>query len=485
MADYSTWTEKKLAPTGLLLDTRNPRLPESAHATQRQIIDELVAHDAVYDLARSVASQGYFPTERLLGIRDPEQAGQVVIIEGNRRLAALKLLINPELAPESHLQRFRRLSESISPSMIAKVPVVIAPSREAATAILLSRHTSKQIQSWQRPMQARFYRQLLESGMTADQLIHQHGVTVEQIDNFVRADHVYRLACSLDFPESTKTKVTNTRDFPLSTLERLVQSAAVREFLQLKNDPNEILVSTAKSPDFLKAFRQVVSDVAEGKIDSRRVNDKDGIESYLKKIASVRPGTKSRTKFSVRKHLSETERPSPPIRTTVTRKKKPTKPVSVLPRDLKSHCEDARVHDVWYELYSLNCGRFRNGSALLLRVLLELSVSHYLETTCGPEFKKWVSSLRGKRKKDPSWYPSLRDLLEFGLQNGAFGLEGLQLKSVRMFINTKSAGNTLDALDGYAHNRLLDPNERELRELVSTLDPILRVTLGKLDMDAE
>lgn len=145
MLDYASWPTKKLSVTSLLLDHENPRLPQSGGALgQRQIIDELVEHDAVYELARDITTQGFFPTEILLGVRDGDQ---LVIIEGNRRLAALKLLINPELAPQPHLEKFRRLSEKITATVISKIQVSIAPSREAATPILLSRHTAQQIQS--------------------------------------------------------------------------------------------------------------------------------------------------------------------------------------------------------------------------------------------------------------------------------------------------------------------------------------------------
>src|SRR5579872_3618632 len=131
MLDYVSWPTKRLSVTSLLLDQQNPRLPQSGGALgQRQIIDELVTHDSVYDLAKDITTQGFFPTEILLGVHDGDQ---IVVIEGNRRLAALKLLINAELAPQPYLERFRRLSEKITATVVAKVNVSLAPSREAAT----------------------------------------------------------------------------------------------------------------------------------------------------------------------------------------------------------------------------------------------------------------------------------------------------------------------------------------------------------------
>ncbi len=473
MLDYASWQTKKLSVTSLLLDQQNPRLPQSGGALgQRQIIDELVTHDSVYELAKDICAQGFFPTEVLLGVRDGDQ---IIVIEGNRRLAALKLLINSELAPQSYLEKFRRLSEKVTATVVAKVNVSIAPSREAATPILLSRHTAQQIQSWKRPMQARFYRQLLDRGLTPDDLVQSYGVTVGQIQDWIRADAVYRLACSLDFAEDVKSRVQNNREFPLSTLERLVASQPVREFLMLKPDPKEVLVSTAKPDAFLKAFRRIVQDVATSKIDSRQANDAADIQKYLADLNDIKPA-KTGGKFSVRDHLSQTEKPS----TTITAKARAHRLAAVspsaLPRGLKCFCSDSRINDVFDELKKLHLYRSPNASAILLRVLLEFSLSNYMDTR--GHTKPLLDRARKRDNKSPEWYPTLRQLMEHALTLDV-GVQPLDLKALRKFTQTKGQGNTLDSLDGFVHNRKLDPTEPEVRAIVKLIEPLLQVTLGR------
>jgi hypothetical protein len=475
MLDYVSWPVRKLAVTSLLLDQQNPRLPQSGGALgQRQIIDELVTHDSVYELAKDIATQGFFPTEILLGVSDGDQ---VVIIEGNRRLAALKLLINPELAPEAYLEKFRRLSEKITATVIAKVSVSLAPSRQAATPILLSRHTAQQIQSWKRPMQARFYRQLLERGVTPDDLVQTYGVTAGQIQDWIRADAVYRLACSLDFPDDVKAKVQNNREFPLSTLERLVESQPIREFLMLKPDAKEVLISAAKPEGFLKAFRRVVADVATGNVDSRIANNAENIAAYVAKLGDVKPAAKSRGKFSIRDHLSQTDRPSPAVNTSLAARRKLQKSPSPLPRGLKCFCSDSRVNDIFDELKRMRLDKNPNASAVLLRLLLEFSVSYYLDTT--GKITPLLERFRSRDNKGRDWYPSLRQLMEYILDI-EIGLQPLDLKAVRKFVQTKAQNNTLDALDGFVHNRRVEPTEVEIRAIAKLIEPVLQVTLGRV-----
>lgn len=476
MLDYGAWPSKRLSVTSLLLDTQNPRLPQSGGAlTQRQMIEELVTHDTVYDLAKDIATQGFFPTEVLLGVKDGDH---VLVVEGNRRLAALKLLINPELAPQAYLDRFRRLSETIPPKTIEKVQVTMAPSRQAATPILLSRHIGLSVQGWSRPMQARFYRQLLQNGVTPDTLIQQYGVPPAELQKYVQADAVYRLACSLDFPETVKARVQDTRGFPLSTLERLVTSEPVREFLQLKPDPDKLLVSTAKSDEFLKAFRQIVEDVATGKVDSRKANDEEGIKQYLVGLVPMKPATRGRGKFSLRDHLSQTEKPTPPINTQPKRRPNGAKSPSILPKSLKNFCPDPRVEAIHGELRRLHLEKHPNASAVLLRLLLEFSLSYYLDVT--EQIQPILDRARAKDKKPASWYPPLRHLMTHVLVLD-IGLKPLEIKALKKFTDTKDQGGTLDALDGFVHNRNVEPIESELRAIVRLIEPLLKVTLGRVE----
>ncbi len=105
MNDYRKWPEKNVSVTSLVLDTRNPRIPAaSRRVKERDVIAHLIEHDKVYELAQAITEQGFFPTEILIGL---EEGGKKVILEGNRRLAALKLLISPSIAPKGTSEEVR------------------------------------------------------------------------------------------------------------------------------------------------------------------------------------------------------------------------------------------------------------------------------------------------------------------------------------------------------------------------------------------
>ena len=87
------WATKRQSVTGLHLDAKNPRLGlETQSQAPREIIQHLFEHDKAMEIADSIATRGFFPNEPLLAIKEN---GRTVVIEGNRRLAALKALRDP------------------------------------------------------------------------------------------------------------------------------------------------------------------------------------------------------------------------------------------------------------------------------------------------------------------------------------------------------------------------------------------------------
>ena len=81
----------------LHFDSQNPRLVEyfeGEKPTQEVLLQVLWEQMAVDEIAMSIAASGYFAYEPVFV---SEEKGRLVVIEGNRRLAAVKLLLDSDL----------------------------------------------------------------------------------------------------------------------------------------------------------------------------------------------------------------------------------------------------------------------------------------------------------------------------------------------------------------------------------------------------
>ena len=96
--------------TNLAFDLENPRLAEfdlNNDSPDTEVIQVLWEAMDVRELVLSIAASGFFQHEPLIVMH---QGGKNIVIEGNRRLAAVRVLLDPMLveAPEEHIPTIDR-----------------------------------------------------------------------------------------------------------------------------------------------------------------------------------------------------------------------------------------------------------------------------------------------------------------------------------------------------------------------------------------
>ncbi|MFB4280731.1 hypothetical protein ACBJ59_35960 [Nonomuraea sp. MTCD27] len=129
-------TDEDLPISSLLLDVKNPRHREVA--SQEEAIRALLGHQPIklYNLAVHIIENGLSPIDGLVVLR---QGTEYTVLEGNRRVAALKLLLKPAICP---LPRYRNLFTELAKraSLPTVLRVKVVDSREEAMPWLEVRH---------------------------------------------------------------------------------------------------------------------------------------------------------------------------------------------------------------------------------------------------------------------------------------------------------------------------------------------------------
>ena len=140
----------------LLLDPDNPRLPEGVQgAAPDEVLAYLEQHDVLDELAASFVANGYFPNEPIL-VLPPDSDGQRVVVEGNRRLAALMVLLQLPAAVDAGLA-FDLVSEPTRARLeeLRTVPAVEVEDRDEVLAFLGYRHING-LRQWMPEAKARY-----------------------------------------------------------------------------------------------------------------------------------------------------------------------------------------------------------------------------------------------------------------------------------------------------------------------------------------
>lgn len=484
--DYSKWTEKRPSVKSILLDPRNPRIPPDLEPRdQSSLLAELVEHDKIEELARNIARNGYFPTESLIVIKENSDT---IVIEGNRRVAALKLLINPKTAPEDQMPKFRSLSNRTDISKIKRVKVVIAPNREAAAPILMSRHTSPQIESWKPIMKAAFYYRLLQDGIAIKDLSNEYNIAEKDIIKYLRLYKMYQIACSLILPDDIKTTVSNPREFNATTLDRFYSYNIAKEFLGISFDEGAGIVGSIDADEFKKGYKKVIIDIATAKVDSRKLGNFTNVQKYLDSFPKQEKPNLAKKGHFTADTLLGTPHDTTKIATGKGKatKKRKQKPRGLIPSNISCDVNNQRINDVFDELKTLPVAKYPNATAVLFRSLLEMALAHYLEGA--GELNVIIEDERQRRKKkdktlENDWQPSLKRMLTHLTSQTCKIIQNPNLiKVIKKFTSEKEELLSHDSLNYFVHNQFYSPNEETLRGFWGQLEELFQILLIEPDV---
>lgn len=484
MIDYSQWKESSLVVTSLLLDPRNPRIPESGeNVSQRDLITEMVENEDVYTLAQSIVRNGYFPVENLIIV---EEEGKKYVLEGNRRLAALKLLVSPESAPEEWQRRFRALANQITINDVRKVRVVKAPSREDAAPIVMNRHTEPEVKKWSPIMQAKFFWNLVTEGQKIQDIANRYNIRASTVSKGVQRYGMYSVALSLDLPEEIMKKLHDQRLFPATTLDRLIENPEVLRFLGIDFDENKMLFGEVDEVEFKQGYGKIVADIATGTVSSRKLNTVKEMNGYLTSISSYKPKkSKDKTTFTAKSLLKNAPAVAKKTKKAPEKKtaKKERQTKALIPRSLTCSVGNARINDVFGELQTLPVERYPNAVAFMFRSLLEMGLGEYLDKSGDLKTMEQneQAALKKKGRKLPkNWHPTLSEMLKYVVAQGNRIISNGNLrKSVNKFTSQKDDGLvSLDSLQQFAHNQFFTPNEERLRAFWKQLEGLFQIILG-------
>lgn len=163
----------------LLLDPKNPRL--GRQNTEKQLdqatILELMKDWALDELAVSFIESGYWPQEAVIVVSEKQYGkAALVVVEGNRRLAALKLL-HLAWRGEAISAKWEEIAKSASSKRrreLEEIAVIRKESRKEVKAYLGFRQVTG-IAEWNPGEKAEFIASLIDDGLSYDEVRKQIG----------------------------------------------------------------------------------------------------------------------------------------------------------------------------------------------------------------------------------------------------------------------------------------------------------------------
>ncbi len=229
-------TELKYASLDdLQLDPKNPRLGRhniEANLSQEKILD-LMKDWTLDELAVSFLESGFWPQEALLVVEEKlYKQPQLVVVEGNRRLAALKLLFDAKNGTSKSSKKWQEIASTGTAEAfkrLEKIPYLKADSRKEIQAYLGFRHVTG-IKEWDPAEKAEHIARLIdEHHMTYQQVMRQIGSKTPAVrQNYIS----YRLLLQMEEDLGDQISVKKVED-KFSVLYLSLRTSGVQKYLQI------------------------------------------------------------------------------------------------------------------------------------------------------------------------------------------------------------------------------------------------------------
>lgn len=268
--ELPTRTAVPLAVEHLQFDPRNPRYTPDQNmegASDAEIIEQFRQRADLDELIESIASSGYIDIDPLIVT---PSGNHYTVLEGNRRLAAIKLLSQPGLAEECGISLPQ--IEPDTPETLNEVTVYVVNDREDARDFIGFKHINGP-HRWDSLAKARFaaewYRRERDQGVTLRDIARRLGDRHDTIKRMVAGIYVLEQA-----GEKYIFDISDRypgRPFAFSHLYTALTRPGYREFLGLPLEWRTVDPAPNPIPeDHLENLRQVLIWIYGAKEDDIR-----------------------------------------------------------------------------------------------------------------------------------------------------------------------------------------------------------------------
>lgn len=227
-------TTRKIIPIPieqLILDNENPRFAGSSPLpSQNDIAKNLWEEMHLDELILSIAVNGYYEHEPLLVVKKDEN---YLVIEGNRRLAAVKILLDSNLAKYVGARQsdLPKIGEEVK-ERLKKLPVIIYSDRKQLWNYLSFRHING-ARSWTAVSKAEFVANLhLNSGISFNEILTSTG---DRNKTSLRLFNGLMVLRQGEKNTRFNREDFNAQKFNFSHLYTIVQYPNTKKFLGIEN----------------------------------------------------------------------------------------------------------------------------------------------------------------------------------------------------------------------------------------------------------
>jgi hypothetical protein len=453
---------KQLKVTELLLNPQNPRFNPVKHQTETILAMIEDQQSKLIALAKHILEYGLNPTDIVLV--EPYEK-QWVVLEGNRRITALKLMNAPELISDDYpkiKREFQKLNAILDNALIENIPCVFIGDKVLANEWIRLKHTGENAGAgtvnWDGQQSSRFNSQA--SGTTdarimfLDELKTLKAIPQEYKDRFI--------------------------DIKKTNFDRLMSDPDIRALLGISSDSGSFTLIDGVNPYFLA----VLYDLAFDNLSVGKIYYKEDRRKYIEEIkARVNQPETSNNLFDTNgnngvnnnegssgtdggqtppqgngngkasgTNKGEADGTAPTSGAPPTGRSRgyPVNRKTLVPAQHRLTISHPRIVRIFNELKSLDIDTYPNAGAVLFRVFIELSADCYIAKHTLAAVN--VDSRLGKKL----------EAIIIDLESKSI-MTAHELRAAKQMSSSQTQNYSVKTFHSYVHNKDVTPSATDLR----------------------
>lgn len=250
----------------LKLDLENYRIAGSL-PSEAAAIAYLFSMHGVLELATQILREGYVDLEVPLVYEDD---GQYVVLEGNRRVTALRALLDPTVAPGSQaaVEQLLKKHAVEADNLPSAIRVMVCEKRDDASRILARLHIGQSKKPWDLDDQARFVVAQIRAGLSIDD-VRRELPGIKDPLTLIRHYAVREVLKETPFQDTKISEYASGPKLKMAAFEYAYSNPEVQEVIGLAFDRNGQLIARPSGAEQIAALERLVDLFRIGGLNTR------------------------------------------------------------------------------------------------------------------------------------------------------------------------------------------------------------------------
>ena len=427
----------------LLLDESNPRIGNASN--QSNALEKIINRDVKQfkNLLASIGDVGIDPGDNFYVIKS-DSSDEYIVLEGNRRLSALKVLNNPRILESIELEETQKnaIDEIVSNSQsdsITLVECTVFESRNAANSWIILRHGGEKGGEG-RVRWGLIELQQFNGDFTLIDILNfmEENTTLEQ-------DRWLKIRKDIEQNKSSTLDRLMSSDTGKAHLGVTILEAEGQKIPQLDRDPKWVI----------SVLEKVLTDIHDNKINTRIINKSSDLDEYFNNLPKILQSTSRKIKSKAFRDIKLAKKPS--IKSisipTSTITNVPRVQQTLAPKKLSfSSPESEKGKKILREASSINLNKHAISAAFLLRAFIELALVDYMKVN------KLLNSNNINR---PKLKKRVEMVIDDIIKNNVEKKN--DFNAIKRELNKEHSTISIDSLNDFVHNKYSIPSAEDLR----------------------